>query len=169
MALGVHSEIGTLRRAMLHRPGLEHTRLTPSNAEELLFDDVIWVKRAKEEHAVYAEELFAGTLGDEAVQEWVCDPILKERMVGPSLAKAAPEWVASNDPATVADFLIGGGTRGDLPSGKGLLYESPDPPPIWVPPLPTFIFQRDSSCWIYGGVTVTPMAKPARRPETMIV
>jgi arginine deiminase len=182
MALGVHSEIGTLRKVMLHRPGLEHTRLTPSNAEELLFDDVIWVKRAKEEHDVfaetlrdrgvqvfYAEELFAQTLADPAVQKWVCDHILNERMVGPSLAKAAPDWVASSDPATVADFLIGGVTRKDLASGKGLLYESTDPTHMLVPPLPNFIFQRDSSCWIYGGVTLNPMAKPARRPETMIV
>jgi arginine deiminase len=182
MSLGVHSEIGTLRKVMLHRPGLEHTRLTPSNAEELLFDDVIWVKRAKEEHDVfaetlrergvevfYAEELFAQTLADPAVQKWVCDHILNERMVGPSLAKAAPEWVASNDPATVADFLIGGVTRKDLARGKGLLYESIDPTHMLVPPLPNFIFQRDSSCWIHGGVTLNPMAKPARRPETMIV
>ena len=41
--------------AVVHRPGLEHTRLTPSNAEELLFDDVIWVKRAKEEHDAFCE------------------------------------------------------------------------------------------------------------------
>jgi arginine deiminase len=182
MALGVHSEIGTLRKAMLHRPGLEHTRLTPSNAEELLFDDVIWVKRAKEEHDVfaetlrergvavfYAEELFAETLADPLVQKWVCDHILNERIVGPSLAKAAPAWVAGTDPAIVADFLIGGLTHKDVAAGRGLLYESTDPTHLLVPPLTNFIFQRDSSCWIYGGVTLNPMAKPARRPETMIV
>jgi hypothetical protein len=45
--LGVHSEVGRLRRVMVHRPGLEHSRLTPSNAEDLLFDDVLWVARAK--------------------------------------------------------------------------------------------------------------------------
>ena len=55
MALGVHSEVGKLRKVMVHRPGLEHTRLTPSNAEELLFDDVLWVKRAKEEHDAFCE------------------------------------------------------------------------------------------------------------------
>jgi arginine deiminase len=42
MAPGAHSEVGRLRKVMVHRPGLEHTRLTPSNAEELLFDDVLW-------------------------------------------------------------------------------------------------------------------------------
>ena len=50
MAFGVHSEVGKLRKVMVHRPGLEHTRLTPSNAADLLFDDVIWVERAKQEH-----------------------------------------------------------------------------------------------------------------------
>jgi arginine deiminase len=47
MALGVNSEVGKLHKVIVHRPGLEHSRLTPSNAEELLFDDVLWVSRAK--------------------------------------------------------------------------------------------------------------------------
>ena len=42
MTFGVHSEVGRLHKVMVHRPGLEHARLTPSNAEELLFDDVLW-------------------------------------------------------------------------------------------------------------------------------
>jgi len=57
MTLGVHSEVGRLRRVMVHRPGLEHSRLTPSNAEELLFDDVIWMARAKAEHDMFAEAM----------------------------------------------------------------------------------------------------------------
>src|SRR4029453_12451064 len=48
-SFGVHSEVGKLRKVMVHRPGLEHRRLTPSNAEDLLFDDVIWVDRAEQE------------------------------------------------------------------------------------------------------------------------
>jgi arginine deiminase len=38
-----------------------------------------------------------------------------------------------------------------------------------LPPLPNFLFQRDPSCWIYDGVTINPMTKPARKPETMIM
>ena len=38
-----------------------------------------------------------------------------------------------------------------------------------LPPLPNFLFQRDPSCWIFDGVTINPMTKPARKPETMIV
>ena len=55
MALGVHSEVGVLHKVMVHRPGLEHTRLTPSNAEDLLFDDVLWVAQAKREHDAFKE------------------------------------------------------------------------------------------------------------------
>src|SRR4029077_7963096 len=99
MPLGAHSEVGRLRRVMVHRPGLEHTRLTPSNAQELLFDDVIWVKRAKEEHAafcsvmrdrgvevLYAEQLLTDVLAVPEAREWVLDRVLDERHVGVYLA-----------------------------------------------------------------------------------
>src|SRR5207344_2469013 len=111
MPLGAYSEVGRLRRVMIHRPGLEHTRLTPSNAADLLFDDVIWVKRAKEEHdafaetmrergveVFYAEELFAEALKEPAAKRWVCDNVLNERMIGTSLAHRAQEFVATEDP-----------------------------------------------------------------------
>ena len=55
--LGVDSEVGVLRRVILHRPGLELQRLTPSNKDELLFDDVLWVKRARQEHDAFADTL----------------------------------------------------------------------------------------------------------------
>jgi arginine deiminase len=55
MSLGVYSEVGKLRKVMVHRPGLEHARLTPANAEELLFDDVLWVRQAKAEHDTFCE------------------------------------------------------------------------------------------------------------------
>ena len=105
MALGVHSEVGRLRRVMVHRPGLEHTRLTPSNAEELLFDDVLWVTRAKAEHDMFgevmrergvevfdAEQLLAEALAKPEARDWVCDHILNEREVGITAARRAREW-----------------------------------------------------------------------------
>jgi arginine deiminase len=106
MPLGVHSEVGKLRRVMVHRPGLEHARLTPSNAEELLFDDVLWVARAKAEHYMFAEamrdrgvEVFeaetplAQALAHPEAREWVCAHILNEREVGITAAARAAEWV----------------------------------------------------------------------------
>jgi len=180
--LGVHSEVGQLRRVMVHRPGLEHTRLTPSNAEDLLFDDVIWVARAKAEHDMFveamrsrgvevfhAEQLLAEALAQPEAKEWVCAHILSERQVGVMASRTARQWVDTADAAVLAEFLIGGITRADVRQPAGLAWESADPTSMLLPPLPNFLFQRDCSCWIFGGVTINPMTKPARVPETMIM
>ena len=175
----VDSEVGTLRKVIVHRPGLEHTRLTPSNAEELLFDDVIWVKRAKEEHDAFCsvmrdrgvevyevKELLAETLAIPEARAWILGRVLDERHVGVYIARRRREWAESVPPAEAAEFLIGGVTKSDLTEGEGLTYEASEPGDLLLPPVPNFLFQRDPSCWIYDGVTLNPMAKPARRPET---
>jgi arginine deiminase len=182
MPLGAYSEVGRLRRVMVHRPGLEHTRLTPSNAEELLFDDVIWVARAKAEHDMFVEvmrdrgvevfeveTLLAEALAKPEAKDWVCSHILSERQVGITASRQGREWVETNEPALVAEFLIGGITKSDVTEDAGLVWKSADPTGMLLPPLPNFIFQRDCSCWIFGGVTINPMTKPARVPETMIM
>jgi arginine deiminase len=182
MTFGVPSEVGKLRKVMVHRPGLEHARLTPSNAEELLFDDVLWVARAEAEHDKFcqamrergvevfeAEELLAQALAKAEARDWVCGHILNERQVGIAAADRAREWAGSADPAVVAEFLIGGITKADVHRDVGLVWESADPTSMLLPPLPNFLFQRDPSCWIYNGVTLNPMTKPARKPETMIM
>src|SRR4051794_9689485 len=175
----VDSEVGRLRKVIVHRPGLEHTRLTPSNAEELLFDDVIWVKRAKEEHDAFCsvmrdrgvevyevKELLADVLGMADARDWILDRVLDERHVGVYLARSRGEWATGVAATDLAEFLIGGMTKADLLEGEGLTYDSSEAAVMMLPPLPNFLFQRDPSCWIYDGVTLNPMAKPARRPET---
>jgi arginine deiminase len=167
---------------MVHRPGLEHTRLTPSNAEELLFDDVLWVDRAQQEHDAFcevmrergvevyeAEQLLAEALAGPEARQWVTGHILSEREVGIAASERAREWANSADAALVAEFLIGGITKSDVHRDLGLVWESADPTGMLLPPLPNFLFQRDPSCWIYDGVTINPMTKPARKPETMIM
>jgi len=182
MALGVYSEVGKLHKVMVHRPGLEHTRLTPSNAEELLFDDVLWVAQAKREHDAFcelmrergvqvleAETLLAEALELAEAKDWVSAHILNERQVGIGAAERARSWVAEAPGTQVAEFLIGGITREDVQRDLGLVWVSSDPGSMLVPPLPNFMFQRDPSCWIFEGVTINPMTKPARKPESMIV
>ncbi|MEU4690693.1 arginine deiminase [Actinoplanes sp. NPDC023714] len=182
MSFGVHSEVGKLRKVMVHRPGLEHTRLTPSNAEELLFDDVLWVERAEAEHDAFCdamrgrgvevfevENLLTEALADPAAKQWVGEHVLNEREVGITAADRAREWVGEAEPAQVADFLIGGITKADVARPLGLMWESASSTTMLLPPLPNFLFQRDPSCWIYDGVTLNPMTKPARKPETMIM
>jgi hypothetical protein len=121
---------------MVHRPGLEHTRLTPTNAEELLFDDVIWVARAKAEHDMFvevmrdrgievflAEELLAGALAKPEAKDWVSSHILSERQVGITASRQAREWVQTAEPATVAEFFDRRDDQGRHPPGRGIGVE----------------------------------------------
>ena len=182
MSLGVYSEVGTLRKVIVHRPGLEHNRLTPSNAEELLFDDVMWVAQAKREHDAFcevmrergievfeAETLLAEALEGDDAADWVQARILGERQIGIGAVERAHRWVREATPVQVAEFLIGGVTRDDVTSDLGLVWQSSDPNAMLLPPLPNFLFQRDPSCWIGAGYTLNPMTKPARKPESLIM
>lgn len=182
MPFSVDSEVGRLRQVIVHRPGLEQRRLTPANAGDLLFDDVIWVRKAKVEHAAFvqvmrerdidvydAEDLLRDVLDTQPGKDWILDRVLDEREVGQHLAHSIREWAGSAGSKDLADFLIGGMTKGEMGSGAGLFYGSVGPLDLVIPPLPNFLFQRDPSSWIYGGVTLNPMTKPARRPETAIM
>ena len=182
MSFSVDSEVGTLRKVIVHRPGLEQRRLTPENAEELLFDDVIWVRKAKVEHAAFvgvlkehgvevfdAEDLLLETLGVPEGKQWILDQVLQERQVGQYLARSGREWADGASARDVSNFLIGGMSKDDLGNGAGLFYGTSGATDMMLPPLPNFLFQRDPSSWIYGGVTINPMTKPARRPETAIM
>jgi arginine deiminase len=182
VSLGVESEVGTLRKVIVHRPGIEHTRLTPTNAADLLFDDVIWVQRAQEEHdafvsvltdrnidVLYVEQLLKHVLDIPTARQWVLDRVLDERHVGVYLAHSGQDWGHSATSQELADLLIGGIDKRELPEGAGLTYESSGMSDMLLPPLPNFLFQRDPSCWIYDGVTLNPMTKPARRPETVLM
>jgi arginine deiminase len=182
MTLGVHSEVGKLKKVLVHRPGLEHTRLTPSNCDELLFDDVIWVSKAKQEHdaftevmrerdveVFYAEELLAESLAVPAARDWFLEHAFNERMVGIEGARRAEEMMTALPTADAADLIIGGTTKHEIEQGDGLFYQSASIDSMLSPPLPNFIFQRDPSSWIYGGVTINPMTKAARKPESMIM
>src|SRR4051794_25502757 len=75
----VGSEVGTLRRVLLHRPDAELKRLTPRNKDELLFDDVLWVKRARQEH-----DAFADALAERGVEVLYLERLLAETLEQPA-------------------------------------------------------------------------------------
>jgi arginine deiminase len=178
---GVASEVGNLRVVMLHRPDLELQRLTPSNAESLLFDDVLWVKRARQEHDVFADTLrtegvevlylstlLTETVAQPAARRWILDRDVTEDELGIDLAAAVRAHLEGLEADELARHLIGGLLRGELPGGAGgLPFAAMADDDFLLPPLPNHLFTRDTSCWIYGGVSVNPMAKRARRRETV--
>jgi arginine deiminase len=180
MTLSVQSEVGQLRQAIVHRPGLELSRLTPRNIGELLFDDVLWAKKAKEEHDVFAEtlrdngvrvhyfgQLLAETLELPEGRQFVLDRLCTPEVFGPTLVRPMRELLEGLDGARLAEYLVGGVLKADLRPlrAKSLKWEMLRADDFLLPPLPNHLFTRDNSCWVYGGVSINPMAKPARQRE----
>jgi arginine deiminase len=177
----VGSEVGRLRRVILHRPGVELQRLTPRNKDELLFDDVLWVRRARQEHDAFADslaergvevlylhELLAETLDILAARSAVLEQTTSRAALGPSLGPAVAEWLGELPGSELATRLIGGIAYEELPfESSSLAAQVPALDGFVLPPLPNHLFTRDTSAWIYGGVTVHEMAKPARRREAV--
>jgi arginine deiminase len=198
VAYGVHSEVGKLRKVMIHRPDLELKRLTPGNHDELLFDDVLWVRRARQQHdqfadllrdrgvdVVYLEELLAETLAVPEARKWVLDRAVTSATVGEGIVEESRAYLDQVDAVTLADHLIGGLTvreaqdilqRGgvqDIGEGQlarhSLVASAMEPDDFVLRPLPNSYFTRDPSAWLYGGVVVNPMYWPARRLEALNV
>jgi arginine deiminase len=182
MALGVHSEVGRLRRVILHRPGLELTRLTPTNVRDLLFDDILWARRAQEEHDAFAQalrdrgvivylfaELLSEVLENPHARTWVLDRTFTEDSVGHTLVSPLRAFVEGEASERLAELLIGGIIKSDLAGLKAnsLRWELMHSDDFLLPPVPNHLFQRDNSAWLYGGVTINPMAKEARRRESV--
>jgi len=179
--LYVGSEVGVLRRVMLHRPDLELRRLTPANKDELLFDDVLWVKRARQEHdafadtlreegveVLYLQKLLAQTLEVPQARAEVLAGTLAEADLGPALGAAVADWLGELPGAELAERLIGGITYEELPfASLSLVAQVARRDGFVLAPLPNHLFTRDTSAWVYEGVTVHAMAKPARRREAV--
>lgn len=181
--VGVYSEVGKLRTVMVCHPGLAHQRLTPGNCRELLFDDVMWVQEAQKDHydfvlkmqergveVIDLHDLLAETLKDKQARDFILDRRLTPNSVGLGIAEAVRPWLDEMPAKPLADHLIGGFAINDLPDNdiKGLLAEAFGGTEFFLPPIPNTLFQRDPSCWIYGGVTFNPMYWAARKPESLL-
>ena len=177
----VDSEIGRLRKVLLHCPDLELTRLTPANMHDMLFDEIMWADRARVEHQAFADvlrsrgvevfelaDLLATALADEGGRKELLDRVVTVDGFGAGLAPELRAWFDSLDAAQLVTYLIGGVIPEDLPfAPEGLVGASFHPTTFVLPPLPNQMFMRDTSAWMYGGVSINPMAFPSRRRETM--
>jgi arginine deiminase len=179
---GVHSETGRLRQVIVCRPGLAHRRLTPANCQDLLFDDVFWVKQAQKDHDIFAETmrgegievldvntLLAETLDITEGRAFVLDHRISADQVGVGMSAELRGWMQDLPGVRLAEYLLGGLATDDLPfSTTGLFGSYLGHHGFVLPPLPNALFTRDNSAWVYGGVVVNPMFWPARRPETLL-
>lgn len=180
----VGSEVGTLRQVIVHRPGTELLRLTPETKEDLLFDDLLWVRRAQEEHDQFSEaltnvgaevlhldQLLRETLAVPEAARYVLDHTMDERVHGPAATPALREVAEAMSPAELAELVIGGLTKRELleriDEPRSVVLHSLGPDDLVITPLPNHLFARDASSWVYNGVAVNSMQKPARTRESV--
>jgi arginine deiminase len=186
-AYGVHSEVGRLRKVLVCAPGLAHRRLTPSNCDSLLFDDVLWVQNAQRDHLDFMakmkergvevlelHDLLADLLADPTARAWLLDRKVVANEVGLGAVEETRAFLDSLDARPLAELVIGGLSTADLPdefrpSSLLLARESEGVHDYLMPPLPNTLYTRDTSCWIYGGVTFNPLFWAARHDETLLM
>lgn len=186
-SFGVHSEVGQLRKVMVCAPGRAHQRLTPSNCDALLFDDVLWVDVAKRDHfdfitkmrdrgvdVVEMHNLLAETVAVPEAKKWILDNQVVANQVGLELLDEIRAYLEGLPHRELAETLIGGLSTFEFPENIGgetldLIRDAAGVAEYLLPPLPNTIFTRDTTCWIYGGVTLNPLYWPARHEETILV
>ena len=180
MSKHLNSEVGRLRKVMVCRPGLAQKRLTPANCHELLFDDVLWVRQARNDHDAFSSalkerevevlemhDLLVDVLVLPAARRWLLDRRLSAGCIDAETAAQLRPWLEELPAAKLAEHLIGGVALAELPfAPDGLMGRCAAPADLLLPPLPNTLFTRDNSCWIGDGVVLSPMYWPARRPET---
>ena len=180
----VASEVGPLKQVMLHRPGKEMLRLTPSNKDDLLFDDLLWLEKAQEEHdafaasltdrgveVLYFQELLGEALESPAARLEAIDSVFTEEAFGTGAVAPIATYAERMSGAELAELLIAGLTKRELLDRvegiSSVCLEAIGDDDFVLAPLPNHLFTRDTSCWIYNGVSINSMRKEARRRETI--
>ena len=189
MKPGVYSEVGRLRSVIVHLPDMALRRLTPSNHDEYLFDELLWVDRGIEEHHAFTkileengvevlrlDRLLEETLRSRDAREYILGSIFSGDAPGVSIAGRLKDTLMDEEPAVLAGYLSGGLAvdEMEIPGMSGvkcrsLVAAAAGPDSYILPPLPNTLFTRDPSSWIFGGVTVNPMFWHVRRREALNV
>ncbi len=182
--INVKSEIGRLRRVMLHRPGIELQNLMPDYLERMLAEDTPDVRRAGEEHdvfagilrangvdVVYIEDMFKEVVKDDAVRKAFIKDFVELGVRGLSLSKAVTEYLESVPYDKLFDAVAKGITRTDLSgvADKPIQYYIKEDYPFLTDPLPNLYFTRDISFCLGTGMAISAMSMPARMRETLFV
>lgn len=182
--LHVYSEIGRLKKVLLHRPGEEIENLTPDLMKRLLFDDIPYMKVAREEHDVFAdvfrkngvevfylEDLMAETIEDKAIKEAFVDDFLKESGIRKEirLKQVKEYYLDFDDNRKMVDKMMAGIRREELKiaHGSSLADRMDQAYPFIVDPMPNLYFTRDPFSTIGDGIALNHMRTLTRRRETL--
>jgi arginine deiminase len=180
----VGSEIGALRRVLLHRPGKELKNVTIDNKNELLIDEIVWVERARRDHddfaalladngveVVYFQDCLADVLKEPDIRRNLLDDLMMFETRDKNLAASLRDAVMEMSAEEAAETLIGGMTKGEaanlLGNIKSLAFVSAKDRAFLFYPLPNLYFQRDPYFFVKNAVALCAMRYPARRREPL--
>ncbi len=180
----VSSEIGRLRRVMLHRPGKELERLTIDNKDDLLFDDILWVEEAQKEHdafadllrdygaeVVYFERCLEQILRDSSVRMALLDDVLALEALDIPLCCSLRDALQDVPADKLAALLISGLTKREsqelFQTCQSLVLRVIGDHDFIIRPLPNLYFQRDPFSFVNNGVVISCMNYPARQREPL--
>ncbi|MDO4665726.1 MAG: arginine deiminase [Actinomycetaceae bacterium] len=184
---GVYSEVGKLRKVIVCKPDLAHLRITPGNCQDLLFDDVLWVEKARQHHDEFTsilkdrdievldlQEMLTDICRTKKGRSWILDRKVTSDAINEIILADVRAYLDEMDAAELARILIGGINLDEIPDEVGGCYKEALTPEgknleEWLfTPLPNTQFTRDPSTWIFGGVSLNPMFWPARQQETLL-
>lgn len=184
--LNVKSEIGKLEAVLLHKPGAELERLTPEYLDELLFDDIPWLKKMRDEHdefsdvlrqrgtkVYYVEELLAEAIKSPDIKKnFINDLLISCKIGDTALYEMLFDYINSKTPEEVTQIAIAGLMKKDLPDIEREYslsdYVNRDYP-LYINPIPNMYFMRDPAAVIGNGISINSMRTEARRREPMIL
>lgn len=184
--LNVTSEIGKLKAVLLHKPGKELERLTPDYLKELLFDDIPWLRKMRDEHdefaevlrqrgtkVYYIEDLLAEVLENVDVKRNLINDILLHCQIeNHELRELIFSYLFEKSPAEVAEVAISGLNKKDIPEVEREYslsdYVTKDYP-LYINPIPNLYFMRDPLSIIGNGIAINSMHTDARRREPMLI
>ena len=183
-SFSISSEVGKLKRVILHRPGKELERLTIDTKDELLFDDILWVEEAQKEHDAFADLLrdngvevvyfrncLSHILRDEARRESLLDDALSLEALDIPLLSALKSVLLQENPSDLAEILIAGMTKKEaleiMSPCSSLMLRTMSDMDFLIRPLPNLYFQRDPFSFVKNGVIISVMNFGARRKEPL--
>ena len=187
METGIHntSEIGRLKRVLLHRPGGELENLMPEYLERLLFDDIPYLKEAQKEHdafadclrsqgveVVYLTDLVVESLTDGDVRRELLRQFLDEADIQDSRTReAVEEYLSAMPDQEMVPAMMAGVRKSQLRTGSARLGDylsaAGDDYPFAVDPMPNLYFTRDPFATIGTGVSLHKMHTVTRNRETL--
>ena len=176
-----------MRKVLVCRPGLAHKRLTPTNADDLLFDDVMWVESAQHDlrtsstscarvvvEVVELHDLLGETMTNPEARSWLLDRKHAGNVSWGWVSWTTPglSWSRCRPPSWPSSSSAGWPrTTCATSSGRHTSHwpgEQTGVREYLMPPLPNTLYTRDTTCWLYGGLTMNPLFWPARADETLI-